>query len=78
MRSSLLPYRFAAILEPFTQFALKPVGPFGVVPDNLYEVVEELAIDIHTRNLNVRKRAGCRCCKPAATRSNERFNSSLG
>lgn len=41
------------ILELFIKPALKAVGPFRVVLDDGFEVIEELAVGVHTRNLDV-------------------------
>jgi hypothetical protein len=41
------------ILELFIKPALKAVGPFRVVLDDGFEVIEELAVSVHTRNLDV-------------------------
>jgi len=42
-----------SVLEPFVEVALEAIGPFGVVLDNLFEVVEELAIGVHASDLHV-------------------------
>jgi hypothetical protein len=44
-----------SVLELLVEVALKSIGPLGVVFDDLLEVVEELSVGIHARNLNVRK-----------------------
>jgi hypothetical protein len=41
------------ILEPFIKPELKAVGPFRIVLDDGFEVIEELAVGVHTRNLDV-------------------------
>jgi hypothetical protein len=43
------------VLEPFTEFALKTVSPFGVILNNLLEVIEKLSVGVHPRDFNVRQ-----------------------
>jgi hypothetical protein len=43
-----------SVLEPFVEFALEPIGPFGVVLDNLLEIVEKLTVGVYPCNFNVR------------------------
>jgi hypothetical protein len=42
-----------AILEVMIESALKSIRPFCVVLDDVFEVVEELAVGINTSNFNV-------------------------
>ena len=41
------------ILELFIEPALKAVGPFRIVLDDGFEVIEEFAVGVHSRNLDV-------------------------
>jgi hypothetical protein len=41
------------ISELCVKGTLKPVGPLGVILNNLLKVVEELAVRVYTRNLDV-------------------------
>lgn len=41
------------ISELLVKSALKAVGPLGVVLDNLLEVVEEFAVGVHPRDLDI-------------------------
>jgi hypothetical protein len=45
-----------AIFELLVKGALKPVSPLGVVLNNPLEVVEELAVRVYLRYLNIRTR----------------------
>jgi hypothetical protein len=42
-----------SILELIVEVALEPIGPFGVVLDDLLEVVEKLTIGVNTSDLHV-------------------------
>jgi hypothetical protein len=44
-----------SVLELFVEVTLESIGPFGVILDDLLEVIEELSVGIHARDLNVRK-----------------------
>ena len=42
-----------SVLELFLKVALEPIGPFGVVFDDLLEVVEKLAVGVYPSDLHV-------------------------
>jgi hypothetical protein len=43
-----------SVFELFVEVALEPIGPFGVVLDNLLEIVEKLTVGVYRCNFNVR------------------------
>jgi hypothetical protein len=42
-----------SVLEFSVEVALEPIGPFGVVFDDLLEIVEKLAVGVHASDLHV-------------------------
>jgi hypothetical protein len=42
-----------SVLELFVEVALESIGPFGIVLDDLLEVVEKLAVGVHASDLHV-------------------------
>jgi hypothetical protein len=42
-----------SVLQLFVEVALEPISPFGVVFDDLLEVIEELTVCVHTGDFDI-------------------------